>query len=292
MTFGYACINLSISDKFKTITVKSANKLTEIELIHKVKNITLHNLNLTYKILQWNIENDIYMYRLTSNLIPLVTHSLLKNWNWWDDQDIIDICNNIKAFVISNNIRISFHVSPFCVINSPRIEVLNSSIEILQYHNTISNMLGINILVLHVGGIYNDKKSAINRFIINFKTLPIDIQNKIVLENDDKSFNVEDVLNICKVLNIRMCVDFHHDRCFISDNKIDNYLDDIIKTWNDEIPKCHISSGKDSTTNKSHADYINENDFNYYLNLINNNFDVMFESKSKELSILKLKNIY
>jgi UV DNA damage endonuclease len=288
MKLGYACINTTLGKegRFKTITVKSANKLTQEELIKKVKGITVDNLYNTYKILQWNIENNIYMYRMTSNMIPLATHELLEDWSWWNDKDILNICNKIKELVIKNDIRISFHPDQFCVINSPKEEVFNMALDILNYHNRLSDLLGNDILILHVGGIYGDKESAMRRFIDNFNRLPIDIQNKIVLENDDKSYNVEDVLDICNHLGIRMCIDFHHDRCLLSSKGTDWLMYKVITTWKGQTPKCHISSGKDKIDDRSHADYVSSEDFTRVVELTKGRFDIMFECKMKELSVL------
>jgi UV DNA damage endonuclease len=289
MKLGYACINTTLSKecKFKTITVKSANKLNEQELVKKVKGITVDNLYNTYKILQWNIQNNIYMYRMSSNLIPLATHELLKDWVWWNDKDILNICSKIKEFVINNDIRISFHPDQFCVINSPKEDVFEMAIDILEYHNRLSDLLGNNILILHVGGQYSNKETAMKRFISNFNRLSVDIQSKIVLENDDKSFNVHNVLSICQSLGVRMCVDFHHDRCLPSSETVDYYIDDIITTWKGQTPKCHISSGKDSINDRSHADYVSKEDFNRVIELTKGKFDIMFECKVKELSVLE-----
>ena len=289
MKLGYACINTTLSKecKFKTITVKSASKLTQDELIRKVKGITVDNLYNTYKILQWNIQNKIYMYRMSSNLIPLATHELLKDWEWWNDKDIINICAKIKEFVTNNDIRISFHPDQFCVINSPKEEVFQMAVDILEYHNRLSDMIGNKTLILHVGGIYGNKETAMRRFIDNFNRLPVDIQSKIVLENDDKSFNVQDVLNICNQLGVRMCIDFHHDSCLPSSKSVSYYLDDIITTWKGQTPKCHISSGKDNVTDRSHADYVSNEDFERVVELTEGKFDIMFECKVKELSVLE-----
>jgi UV DNA damage endonuclease len=161
------------------------------------------------------------------------------------------------------------------------------AIEILNYHNRLSDLLGNNTLILHTGGVYSNKETAIKRFIDNFNRLPIDIQSKIVLENDDKSFNVQDVLSICQSLNIRMCVDFHHDRCLPSNESVDCYLDDILDTWKGQTPKCHISSGKVEINDRSHADYVTKEDFDKVIELTQGKFDIMFECKVKELCVLE-----
>jgi UV DNA damage endonuclease len=287
---GYACINQTLGKEggFKTITVKSGSKSTEQELHKKIKGLTMDNLYTTYKILQWNIENNILMYRMTSDMIPLATHELCI-WEWWNDKDVINLCNKINKLVNDNNIRISMHPDQFHVINSDREEVFQNTIKGLEYHNTLSNMLGNKTLILHVGGVKGDKNKATQRFIDGFNRLSKDIQNKIVLENDDKSFNTDDVLFICQQLNISMCVDFHHDKCLPSYYAVENRLDEVIATWKGNTPKCHLSTGREFINDKKHADYVSVEDFNRVIEITQGRFDIMIEAKCKELAVLKLR---
>ena len=293
MRLGYACINTTLKKegKFKTITVKKALTIDKIDLINKIKGITIDNLYTTYKILQWNVQHNIFIYRMTSNMIPLATHELLKDWQWWNDKDIIRLCTKIRKYTQENNIDISFHPDQFCVINSPKEDVFNMAKDILEYHNRLSELLGCNILVLHVGGVYGDKNAAIQRFIYNFKRLPKDIQDKIVLENDDKSFTVPEVLYICEQFHIPMVLDLHHYRVNNNDEDIEDYIDRIKNTWDNKtsIPAIHLSSGRDDNLDRKHADYITQEDYKWALNVIKGNFNMMLECKKKEQAILKLR---
>lgn len=55
---------------------------TEEEQLEKLKTKTLSNLNNLYKILNYNVENKIHFYRITSALVPLATHPEVDNWNY------------------------------------------------------------------------------------------------------------------------------------------------------------------------------------------------------------------
>ena len=148
-------------------------------------------------------------------------------------------------------------------------------------------MMGSNTLVMHIGGVYGNKSSALERFTASFKSLKQGVQDKIVLENDDKSYTVEDTLSLCKQLSIPMCLDFHHNRCNISPEELEYYIKDIIYTWKGKTPKLHLSTGRNFITDRSHADYILQEDFNSIRDIYPE-ADVMLECKSKELAILKL----
>jgi UV DNA damage endonuclease len=291
MKLGYACINQTLGKdgNFKTITLKKALTLSQEELYKQLKLISIHNLYNTYKILQWNVNNDIFMYRLTSSMIPLATHSI-NTWKWWFDEDILIICNKIKNIVVNNDIRISFHPDQFCVLtNFKEDTIFQNSLKDLEYHNILSELLGCETILIHVGGKYNNSQKAKETFIDNYLRLPFNIQNKLHLENDDKTYNVEEVLEICETISRPMILDIHHHNCLHSSKHIDDYIDRIIKTWNNEIPKIHLSTGKLSKTDRSHADYIDINDFIDAVAVTHDEFDIMLESKAKELSILKLK---
>jgi UV DNA damage endonuclease len=290
---GYACINQTLGKDggFKTITVKTANKLAEQELHKKIKGLTIDNLYTTYRILQWNIDNSIFMYRMTSDMIPLATHEL-NSWKWWNDKDVIRICDRIKELVKNNGVRVSMHPDQFNVVNTDKEEVFQNTVKSLEYHNTLSNMLGNETLILHVGGVKGDKSKAIQRFIDGFNRLPKGIQNKIVLENCDKSFNAEDVLYICNQLNIPMCIDFHHDRCLPSSKPIESYIYEIISTWKGKTPKCHLSTGREAINDKKHADYVSIEDFNRVLEITGGKMDIMLECKEKELALFKIREIF
>lgn len=193
--------------------------------------------------------------------------------------------------VYTFNINISFHPDQFCVVNSIKDEVFQMAQDILEYHNKLCELLGCNILVLHVGGVYGNKDTAIQRFIDNFKKLRLNIQNKIVLENDDKSFTVPEVLYICEELNRPMILDLHHYKINNNDEDIKDYINRIKNTWDNRtsIPIIHLSSGKDNDLDRKHADYISQKDFEWALNVTKGDFNIMLECKKKEQAILKLR---
>ena len=210
---GFACIcnTLQENGRFKTVTVKTLSKLDEESQAKKLKSIAVDNLYNSLQILKWCEVNQILMYRFSSDLIPLATYK--ESWSWWKDKDIQAMCSKIKEFVSESGIRISLHPDQFCVLNSDKPHVVQNSIKLLEHLNRLSNMIGNKILIIHTGSTVGGKEAAIQRFIDNFSLLPKDIQSKIALENDDKSFGVSEVLCICETLGIPMILDIHHYNC-------------------------------------------------------------------------------
>lgn len=60
---------------------------------------------------------------------------------------------------------------------------------------------------IHMGGIYGDKETTLARFKENYRTKLSDgIKARLVLENDEICYNVDDLLPVCNELEIPMYV--------------------------------------------------------------------------------------
>jgi len=191
--------------------------------------------------------------------------------------------------------RVSAHPDHFTLINSPNHAINETSLKDLEYHHQIFNTMGLGDdakLVMHIGGLYKQKAESIERFKDNFLHLiPQSIQRRIVLENDDKSYTAADVLSICEELGIPMVLDIHHHQCLGKEEKLAVLLPRIFQTWDNLIPKIHLSSPKDEKKFRSHADNIVLEDFLSFLFLakkLNQDFDVMIEAKNKDLALFNL----
>lgn len=77
-------------------------------------------------------------------------------------------------------------------------------------------------MVLHMGGVFVDaggKPETLNRFRKNYATLPEGIKRRLVLENDDVSWSVHDLLPVCEELNIPLVLDYHHHNIVFDEDK-------------------------------------------------------------------------
>lgn len=287
---GYVSISKTLDiTPSKTITYTEFKKNNDYE---KLNNIIIENLTNLEKIIDYNIKNNIHFYRITSNLIPLAT---IKEINFDYCEKYQKYYKNISNKIKKHNIRIDVHPGEFCVLNSTKKEIVESSINIIKYHYNILNSLDIEnkIIILHIGSSVFGKENSIKRFINNFNKLPTYLQKCIALENDDKIYNILDCLTLCEKLNIPMVLDYHHHICNNDNINIDNYLEKIFKTWKNLTPKIHFSSPKNKTKKefRSHHEYININDFITFLEKIkniNSNLDIMLECKAKDEALFRL----
>lgn len=293
---GYVSIalNLPKTTSSSTVTYTRYSKMkTDKEKINKLKEVTKSNLDALEKILRYNIENEIHFYRITSNLIPLLTHPEVDfDYKRFFRKDFEYIGNLIK----DNNIRVDTHPDQFNVINSTKKDVVESTLRNLKAQAELFYDLNYPYgkMVLHVGSSQGGKEESIDRFINNLKLFPKNITDKLIIENDDKTFTARDVLCLCKQINKPMVLDVHHHICNNEGEEIGELLPEVFKTWENEIlpPKIHFSSPREFENDRKHADYINSSDFIKFLEkakeVCDIDFDVMIEAKQKDLALEKL----
>ncbi|KAB3531042.1 UV DNA damage repair endonuclease UvsE [Alkaliphilus pronyensis] len=296
--FGYVALPLNLykASPNKIINFKRFCQLPDEETqLYKLKSIVKENLDATRRILIYNVAHDIRIYRFTSKLVPLVTHDEVFDWDYIDE--FKDMFKRIGDYVKEHNLRVSAHPDHFTVINTPDDNILRSSIKDLEYHLKIFEAMGLSEkeakLVLHVGGTYGNKKKSMERFIRQFRSIDKKIQDRIILENDDKSYTAMEVLTLCNDLKIPMVLDIHHHWCNNNEEKIEDILGDIFDTWNNEVqkPKIHVSSPKSLKQPKAHADFVDINfllDFINKAKVINRDFDIMIEAKKKDDALFKV----
>ena len=190
--------------------------------------------------------------------------------------------------------RVDFHPSEYCIINSTRKEVVEASFEILKYHYRLLTYLKINnpLLVLHIGSKEFGKEKSITRFVHNFYKLPKEIQEVVAIENDDKSYTIEDCLFLSKLIHRPVIFDYHHHYCNPSPTSIEDILPRVVDTWT-TTPKMHFSSPKSKLKKemRSHHDYINSNEFIKflgYLKKLEKDIDIMIEAKKKDEAMFRL----
>lgn len=295
---GYVAMTLSLENcsPSGTVTYASYKKLNDEKAQRsRLLRVSRCNIENTLRILKYNYAMNISVYRLTSKLIPLSTHSELREWNYSKEfrDEFIELGNYIK----SRNFRISAHPDHFTILNSNRPEVIEASINDLHYHVNLFEAMGLcdykYKLVLHVGGRYDNKEEAADRFKQNFIKLPDRIRKRIILENDDKIFTAAEVLAICRELGIPMVLDVHHHKCANNGELISELLPGIFNTWSKEpdSPKIHFSSPKNEKEFRSHSDYIDYSDFMKFINsakVYDKNIDIMLEAKMKDKALLAL----
>jgi len=285
LRIGYACLTVGVPDTaIKSCLVKNASGT-------RLRNLISHNLNSLENIISYNGKNNIGLFRISSGLIPFASHPI-NQIPWWEiyKNEFLQIGQKIKA----NNIRVSMHPGQYTVLNSPFDEVVARALADLEYHSLVLDSLGVGAdhkIILHIGGVYNNKKTAMKRFIINFKRVSDSVKRRIVIENDDKSYNIKDVLEIASDLKIPVVFDKLHNDINPADKRKSaiDWIKVCRKTWRqkDGIQKIHYSQQHPDKKTGSHSESINLDEFyEFYGSLKRKDIDIMFEVKDKNISAL------
>lgn len=286
MRIGYPCINRTVDcTANSTFRLKSYSE-------NRIKDSIKNNLSCLRKILQFNLEHRLLFFRISSDLIPFASHPINKfNWQTYFQEDF----EEIGAFIIKNRMRISMHPDQFTLINSLKEEILERSKKELIYHAKILDLMKLDTsakIQIHVGGAYGEKQKSIERFIKRFNELNHSVVQRLVIENDDKLYDLNDCLKINAEIHIPILFDNFHNKLHNSTTQTKQESFKLaVKTWNekrDGIPMVDYSSKKVHGSPRQHAETINIEDFDLFLKqTIPFDFDVMLEIKDKEKSAIK-----
>ena len=294
---GYVAISKKLGKKVtssSTVTFSNYNKITLPEKkLEKLKSVAASNLKDLETLIRYNIDNSIHFYRITSALIPLVTHPEV---GYWGHREFLKKdFEYVGKLIKDSKMRVDTHPDEFNVINSINPKVVeNTKINLLRQAEWFEDFkYNLGKMVIHIGGATNGKKAGLERFITNFSTFPYEVKSKIIIENDDKTYTAQETLNLCNELNLPMVLDVHHHNCNNNGENIYELIPKIFLTWKDQKlpPKLHFSSPRDGERDRKHSDFINAKDFINFLENIksfNTDIDIMLECKEKDLALFRL----
>lgn len=289
MNVGFACLSIGVyQNDYKTIR---KDNITDDKLIEIIQ----YNLDSLENIIDYNIKNNIKLFRISSDLIPFGS-SPLNSLEWWEIfKDKFDlIAEKIKKY----HIRVSMHPGQYTVLNSPYEEVVDRSINDLIYHAKVLEALktdSTSKIILHIGGVYGDKLTAKKRFITNYLRLPQNVKNRLVIENDERSYHILDVLEISETANIPVIFDnLHHKINPPKIHKTDQEWINLCKhTFHetDGIQKVHYSEQDPLKQTGAHSKTINPESFlKWFKSIDRQDIDIMLEVKDKNVSAIKIKD--
>ena len=288
MKIGYACTPLMVP--YKTTRRLTLSNYSEAKIALLIKD----NLEDLYSILHYNNSKNIKLFRISSDIIPLGSHKI-NNYNWWDNNK--ELLNKIGDYIKSNNMRVSMHPGQYTLLNSPKKDVVEKSILDLSFHCKFLDALNLpasHKIILHVGGVYNNKKSAINRFVTEYNNLDNSIKKRLIIENDERFFSIYDLLEINSRCNIPIIFDNLHYECYGDTSiSIPKLLPIIKETWKESDGDMKVHYSIQDTTKKrgAHSPTIFIDTFLDYLKCYDfSNIDIMLEVKDKEVSTIKTIN--
>jgi len=243
--FGYVAMSVHVKNASpsKTMTATHFRMIPDREAaVRKLERIAAENLHNTLRLLKHNRAERIKLYRLSSKLVPLLTHELLEGWNPLDvlEPDFRAVGDYARA----NGMRLSFHPDHFTVLSTPRKDVFEKSVKDLEWHVSMLERMGLDDRYkcnIHIGGTYGDKPKAFDRFLRNFNALPDRIRRRITLENDDKTFTAKETLEACRAVGVPMVLDVHHHAVNNEGESVEALWEAIVGTWTAEKERAALA---------------------------------------------------
>jgi UV DNA damage endonuclease len=258
-------------------------------------------------------QQDIRMYRMPTALAPYASHPDLPQFHRQVEECAEELAE-IGSYATERGIRLSTHPGQYTVLNSENAAVRAAAAAELEVQAALLDAMGLPreaVVVLHVGGAAGGKAAAAERFAQGFETLSERARARLVVENDDRSFGLVDVLPIARRCGIPVVWDVLHHRCVdpaaVPD---DEALRLALGTWPEQVtPKIHFSSPRLDVEEqkrhegrrverrlvlpqlRAHADLIDPIGFENLLRYASGgrDFDVMLEAKAKDLALLRLR---
>ena len=259
-------------------------------------------------------EPNLRMVRISSDILPVYTQ---KDWCYfWLRPDVIDYCEKhfmeVGDLARSLNVRLSFHPGQFTVLASENPGIVERSIEEFEYHTNMARWMGygrtfqdlkINV---HISG-----KLGPDGIRAAHKKLSPEARNCITIENEENAWGLDDCIELCDLVPI--VLDIHHHWIKTGEylSPMDPRVDRVVQSWRGVRPTMHYSvsredylvghdnlcapdyqtlleSGYKKQKLRAHSDfYWNEPANEWALSFLGR-FDIMAESKGKNLASFAL----
>jgi UV DNA damage endonuclease len=299
INLGYACINTHLQETEGIQCNRGMIKRTFLSRgLPYASTLALSNVKALKRVIQWNNDKGISVYRMTSCLFPWFSEYDI--FDLPDIEEIVGVMEEAGKIAISAGQRLSFHPGPFNCLASPTESVVIKAIKELDDHSTQMDLMGLPRshaakINIHVGGAYGDRESALSRFCSVFERLSPGTQSRLTVENDDKAALYSTkmlVEGVSDRIGIPVVFDSHHHELGPQDFDYHDAFYYARQTWHRVGVKqqCHHSNSRKNYEDPkvpatSHSDW-------YYtpFESYGENVDVVLECKKKEQALFKYIN--
>jgi len=323
---GFACKFAEINKKGEIASVEGlntggttmawANRQSRRVAEEKIIDVAKRNIMNTHALIKKvaTLPNELRMLRITSDMLSFYTH---EDWQgFWQSSDVQKQLEHwfkpLGETARSNDVRVSFHPDQFVVLASDRPEVVNKSIEEFEYHADMARWMGYGSsfqdikINVHISG-----RQGPQGIREAYKRLSPEARNGLTIENEEISYGLDDCLSLSDLLPIVLDIHHHWVREGVYIDPASDSVKRVVDSWRGVRPAMHYSvSREDILVNhdinilpdmnvlleqghkkqklRAHSDYYWNNACNKWALTFNDQFDIMCESKAKNLASFAL----
>jgi UV DNA damage endonuclease len=299
-----------------TTTISWLNRQSRDAAEQRLWDLMVQNLEATRKLVDRVGEQDesLRMVRLSSDILPAYTEP---TWSYfWKRTDVVQYLERNFSLIgdsaRKSGTRLSMHPGQFVVLASINPGIVQRSIEEFEYHADMVRYMGygktfqdfkINV---HISG-----KLGPDGIRESYKKLSNEARNCITIENEENSWGLDDCLTISDVVPIVMDIHHHWIREGVYIAPEDDRVQRVIDSWRGVRPTMHYSvsredylvghdttiipdykalleSGYKKQKLRAHSDFYWNKEVNNWAISFTNQFDIMCESKGKNLASMEL----
>ena len=301
--YGYCCISLGINEGVRRRDHVSVNRgmvkrTFDARGLAYASELAALNLEDTARVLEWNLSRGIMVYRMSSDSLPWMTHYRLPELPGW--QRIEAALRRMGELVLGSGMRVSFHPGPFCVLASENPEVVVRTVDELDKHAEVMDLMGLPAthefpINIHLGSTRPTREGVAARFCGNLALLGATCRARLTVENDDSpsQYSVRMLHRLVyEGTGVPIVADSLHHACHPDGQTWAEALAMASSTWGGCRPMCHHSSSRrlhedPASRAEAHADYLYE-----AFDPCGLDVDVELECKQKDLAAIRYLTEY
>ena len=293
-------------------TISWLNRQSRDVAEQKLWDLTSQNIEATRLLVErvGELENELRMVRISSDILPAYTHEQYRDF--YKRADVLALLERefakIGVLARSKQVRLSMHPGQFTVLASDNPGIVANSIEEFEYHADMARFMGygksfqdfkINV---HISG-----KQGPAGIRGAYAKLSPEARNCITIENEENAWGLNDCMDLCDLLPIVLDIHHHWVREGEYIDPQDSRVLRVIESWRGVRPTLHYSisredvlvnhckntmpdyktlleSGYKKAKLRAHSDSYWNKGVNDWALEFSKNFDIMCESKAKNLA--------
>ena len=298
----------------RSTTVSWLNRQTKDAAVEKLWDLTKHNIEAAKKAVEYvrKMQENLRCFRLGSDILPVYTEP---NWKFFYRlPDVRAYCERefgkVGTMAREKDVRLSMHPGQFCCIVSDSEDVVDRSIQELEYHADMVRWMGFGQSKLNFKlNVHLSGRRGVEGFTDAWNKMSPELRNCLTLENDEYQKGIDDLLVLKDRVGI--VLDIHHhlikEEEYIQPN--DPRIAQIIDSWQGVRPIIHYSQSRDEYIAKfsdriptmkemlteagksklrAHSDFYTNKSVNRWAMSHSDWADIMSESKAKNLASVEL----